>query len=630
MSEVLSPGTLLKDTYMLKKSLYTGRFYNFYLAEDTHSHGTMYQITEFLISKIPVREHLTSEEELDVAKELLKEIKNPLLPEVTDTFSNNGNDYLVLTYTDGINLQSYMDMNISPFNPEDAIAWAIKLTRSLMAIYNRPTPLPFIHIDPCHINVSATGEMSLMGFGLQLMLDHYLSSPEPDAFCAPEIIEGKPFTVQSAIYSIGALLYYMVTKRKWDSRKKDNPSPRSISKTVPDELQEIILKCLSKGPEHRFLDLESLSTKLDQVIHPPAKEELKSAGVTEKLFVKESAVIIKKMKLVGYAMIALFLLAVMGFSIYGHILRGKLFTDSQFASVLTEERNSIDFIDIKAGARKKVISLAGEAVSMTFSHNGKKLYVARESKSIEVVDIARLSDVGTYALENTPGTILITPDDKLAFVSSQDAPLVTVWDPVTYEVKSEITIGDTQKSAAMSPDPDGKSIYLLGKEKEEISVIDTAKKAYVTSWPAGKKPTECLVSKTGRYVVVPSLEDAVYFFEAQYATLARSVPLAKGLKHGAAPPGTGKNDFVYIASEDESTISLVDCSTFAVLKTARTKGTPVDLKVSPDGETLYVLCSSPNAFNILDARSLRQKKEIYFSVLRPSMLEVWPQAPPKK
>ncbi len=108
-------------------------------------------------------------------------------------------------------------------------------------------------------------------------------------FMSPEQASGEDTVdARSDIYSLGAVMYYMLTGQP--PFVSDNPlkvmiahasqdvvPPRQLMADLPVELEEVVLRCLEKDPEHRFQDAASLRTALRElVVEDPWTSELAS------------------------------------------------------------------------------------------------------------------------------------------------------------------------------------------------------------------------------------------------------------------------------------------------------------------------------------------------------------------
>lgn len=97
-------------------------------------------------------------------------------------------------------------------------------------------------------------------------------------FMSPEQASGEDTVdARSDIYSLGAVMYYMLTGQP--PFVSDNPlkvliahasqevvPPRQLNADLPVDLEEVMLRCLEKDPEHRFQDVASLRTALRELI----------------------------------------------------------------------------------------------------------------------------------------------------------------------------------------------------------------------------------------------------------------------------------------------------------------------------------------------------------------------------
>ncbi len=97
-------------------------------------------------------------------------------------------------------------------------------------------------------------------------------------FMSPEQASGESHVdARSDIYSLGAVMYYMLTGRP--PFESDNPvkimiahasqevvPPRKRNAAIPPELEEIVLRCLEKDPDHRYQDVASLQRALHELV----------------------------------------------------------------------------------------------------------------------------------------------------------------------------------------------------------------------------------------------------------------------------------------------------------------------------------------------------------------------------
>ncbi|MDQ7822819.1 MAG: protein kinase [Candidatus Eremiobacteraeota bacterium] len=618
MENLLKTGSLLRERYKIKKVLYEGRFYNIYLAEDPETKGTI-QITEFHLAKLPPAKRSLTEEQFLEAIDLRKALSHPMLPTVLDGFYHEDHAYLVMTYGGGLSLEQYLTMAVNPFTVPEAIERGLKIIDALAYLYDRPSPLPFSHLDAPHILIDEQANMSLMGFGLHIFLDHYFSSTDPYAFCAPEISEGKAFSIQSAVYALGALLYYMTTKQKFDIRSKANARPREVIKDMPAGFDEVLEKALAKEPASRFIDMETFSRKLREVINPPPPppEQVPEVTPKEGTLQKETSRFVKWF--VRGAIIACAVLAVLAAPfLIKSFIKGQKPPGADMAYVLPEEKNQILIFDLKTGKEQAWVTFLGTAKAIGIAENGERLFIARKEKSILVADAKSGSSLGSFPLEDEPSNLIVAPQGPFLYITGTNSPDITAWDSDTLKTDCLITSGVTCRALAASPD--GSAIFAAGIESREIAVIDSVKKSITASFSLEESADEIVATRDGTFLLVLS-SGKTAFYQIGAKSLAKELMLGKGQKHGAAARGKEGPDYAYVACESDGAIFVLDCASFSVVKKTVTRGVPRALAVYEGGKVLYVATVAPESLLLFDSATLRLIKE-YPLPFKPSSLLV--------
>jgi|GEM_PF-1168522 len=625
MPDLLNTGDVINEFYTITRTLYSGRFYNFYLITDKRSPETRYQLTEFLLDQIPPKKEPFKEEDFQSEVDLLREIKHPLLPSLVDGFFHKGKACLVLTYSEGISLEQYLAMNVSPFTVEESIRRIKQLVEALKYLYNRPLPLPFIHIEPSHINISESGDMTLTGFGLHIFLDHYLSSTNANAFCAPEIAEGRPFAVTAAVYTLGTLLYYFVTKKKWNSGSKTNLHLRELDKSIPDSYEQLTEISLNRKPERRIIDLDNFERKLDEVLNPPSKEVKDESSALTRVagfFDKEIKSLKRRLAIVVFAILGVFTVSVIFLIADNAQQKGREFSDGLIGFVLCEKGRALHRIDLKSGQVSRKMTFTAEIRSIAPSYDGTKLFLLAGKGEILEVDAHSGKSLGTYSVEGSPDGLLLEPAGPLAYLKNRSDPFITVWNTQTHELSYEIPAGEPQISLALSST--GEIIYMLGEKKKEVASIDAKNLQFINTFPVEKDSVSCAVDKRGNCLIVLADDEIVYLYDSAGQSPAKQVFVAGGRKHVAAPYGPEACDCVYIACESENLLCAVDIPSASVVKRVSTGGAPKDIRISNNGKLLYVLTSSPGRISVFDSGDLALKKEINGDCREPEFLEVWP------
>lgn len=198
---------------------------------------------------------------------------------VYDFIKERGTMYIVMEYVQGIDLYDLLD--ITPRLPiEVAAIIALQVARALDYAHFRG----IIHRDikPANVMISHQGEVKLMDFGIAR--DDKLSDLTETgtglgtpSYMSPEQILGDKLDFRSDIFSVGIVLYQMITGRKPfvedDSRtvmqkiRLDRyTSPRKINAVVPRSLERIMARCMEKMPANRYPTTQSLIDDLQDFL----------------------------------------------------------------------------------------------------------------------------------------------------------------------------------------------------------------------------------------------------------------------------------------------------------------------------------------------------------------------------
>jgi len=180
--------------------------------------------------------------------------------------------YLVMEYIEGQPLDKHLEKGSIPF--PRACAWAGNVAAALAVAHRKGV----IHGDvkPANILITEDGRVKLTDFGMARLASHngadspLLGTP---AYWCPEQIVGKAQDARSDIFSLGVVLYEMVTgQRPFDADSLQGICGRVLSSTplppshfnnsLPQPLNDIIVRCLAKDPAARYASCDLLADDL--------------------------------------------------------------------------------------------------------------------------------------------------------------------------------------------------------------------------------------------------------------------------------------------------------------------------------------------------------------------------------
>jgi eukaryotic-like serine/threonine-protein kinase len=195
-----------------------------------------------------------------------------------DLGKESGNYFITMEYVPGEDLKSFI-RRAAPLSTARTISIARQVCDGLSEAHH----MGVVHRDlkPQNIMIDKQGNMRIMDFGIARSLQSKRITGEgvmigtPD-YMSPEQVEGKEVDLSSDIYSLGIILYEMVTGRvpfEGDTpfsiglkHKSELPKdPKEFNPQLPDELSRVILKCLEKDKTLRYQSAEDIRSGLENI-----------------------------------------------------------------------------------------------------------------------------------------------------------------------------------------------------------------------------------------------------------------------------------------------------------------------------------------------------------------------------
>ncbi|MCA9079993.1 MAG: serine/threonine protein kinase [Planctomycetaceae bacterium] len=215
---------------------------------------------------------------------------NENIVELYDSGEDQGTYYYAMEYVPGETLTSRL-VREKRIQWREVIEIGVQICRALKAAHNAG----IIHRDlkPSNLMLRDDGIIKLTDFGVAqvfasgklTLTGGILGTAE---YMSPEQAQGKRATRHSDIYSLGAVLYVMLTGRPPFTGKTtleiaqkhkfgQFDSPRRIVPEVPHWLDEVVCQCLAKKPEDRYPDAYVLGLRLQEI---PKKVDMAQSGGT--------------------------------------------------------------------------------------------------------------------------------------------------------------------------------------------------------------------------------------------------------------------------------------------------------------------------------------------------------------
>lgn len=275
----LGPGTVLDDRFAITEIISSGGMATIFKAADTENGGrtVAIKIPHESVEADPVLySRFQSEEEIGT------EINHPAILKFYPV-KNKSRMYLVMEFLEGRTL--YHLLRERRTLPEkEAIALASRICEPVQYLHDHG----ILHRDlkPENVMLCNDGTIRLMDFGIARLahakrMTFIGFAPGTPHYMAPERVKGKRGDARTDIYSLGAILYEMLTGVIpfndtdnlviMNARVTGDPEPlRDFNSELSPQVEEIVLHAMERDPEKRFATAAEMKAALDN----PATVEL--------------------------------------------------------------------------------------------------------------------------------------------------------------------------------------------------------------------------------------------------------------------------------------------------------------------------------------------------------------------
>lgn len=265
----LKAGETLRGRYRVRRIIGQGGMGCIYLADDLRLEGRQCALKEVEHDKT-LPQNLVKEARDQFLREatVLARLDHPNLPKVSDYFSINRNDYLVMDFVPGNDLRTLMleKREKGGFIAErDVLNWAFQLADALSYMHTQTPPILHRDIKPSNLKVTPSGLLKLVDFGLVKLLAPgevtiTILQGQGTALYTPLEQYGGDIghtDARSDIYAFAATLYHLLTSTPpTDARQRFiDPSSlqsiREINPSVTMKTENAILWGMSLHPDDR-------------------------------------------------------------------------------------------------------------------------------------------------------------------------------------------------------------------------------------------------------------------------------------------------------------------------------------------------------------------------------------------
>jgi serine/threonine protein kinase len=483
-------------------------------------------------------EHISSRKRFIVEAQAASALDHPNIcniHEINET--EDGQLYICMAYYDGESLRQKIKKDSFTF--EESLNIFYHLAHGLKAAHEEK----IVHRDikPGNIIITDKGEVKIVDFGLAKLagekLTESISTKGTIAYMAPEVIRNLPEDHRVDLWSLGVVLYEMLTGHLPFSGEYPEPlmysilneEPKSLSKylnNVPEVLQDIIDKLLEKDPNERYQNLSDLLVNLTSFVKEDDSIMMKTKPAIVKLLLR------KKAYFYGSISILLVILLLT-------IGRSYVFPDRRegnFIAVLPLKNISNDveqewfaegMTDALITDLAQISGLRVISSSTAMKYKGTNKTPPEIAAELSVQYLVELSSVKMGEQLKISARLISASDDEYIWAKNYDHSLAEVLvlfseaaQDIASEIKTELTLEDRKQFVNVRPvNPKAYELYLKGNY--HLNNTDLA--ARVTAADYFKKAIELDSTFAPAYVGL----GVCYGFFTYYGKVLREDGIAK-------------------------------------------------------------------------------------------------------
>lgn len=282
----LEEGTLLASRYKVEKVLGQGGMGAVYLARDASLGDKAVAIKEMRVQAGDDKGKQDALKQFRQEAQFLANLEHPNLVQVSDFFSHEGRHYLVMAFIKGQSLGEMLIARKGAFPAGKVLEWGRQLAGVLQYLHTQDPPILFRDLKPSNIMLDAAGNVRLIDFGIARSFNKdavtatFLQGMGSAGYSPLEQYQGAGGTDQrSDIYALGATLFHLLTNRvppspvELVSENRPMPSAKRWNPTLPNSLDQILLKMLAVRKDDRYQTMEQVRALLDQAAKSLEEDE---------------------------------------------------------------------------------------------------------------------------------------------------------------------------------------------------------------------------------------------------------------------------------------------------------------------------------------------------------------------
>ncbi len=277
-------GYTLSGRYRIIRQLGEGGMANVYLAHDL----ILERDVAVKLLRLDLRDDPAAVRRFRREANSLTELVNPYIVSIYDVDEDNGMQYLVMEYVDGTDLKEYIRQNWPM--PHERV---IEIFEQILSAVDEAHAHGIIHRDlkPQNILMDRDGNVKITDFGIAVAAAEETMTRTNTLmgsvhYISPEQARGSIITKQSDIYSLGIVLFEMLTGHvpyegetavsiALKHYQSEMPSVRDYDGSIPQALENVVLHATAKSLDDRYQTVMEMAQDLKTSLSPARAGEPK-------------------------------------------------------------------------------------------------------------------------------------------------------------------------------------------------------------------------------------------------------------------------------------------------------------------------------------------------------------------
>lgn len=278
----MNPGYKIGKRYRIIRTLGEGGMANVYLAHDE----VLDRDVSVKLLRLDLRDDPNTQRRFEREAMAATQLNDPHIVGVYDIGEDHGMQFMVMQYVEGTDLKAYIKKNFPIPLPQ-----VVDIMEQVLSAVQTAHDHGIIHRDlkPQNILIDENKNIKITDFGIavaayQDSLTQTNTLMGSVHYLSPEQARGSIATKQSDIYSLGIILYELLTgKVPFEGEtavsialkqfKEDIPSVRSFSKDIPQALENVVIKATAKDPANRYQSAAAMAADLKTTLDPARQNE---------------------------------------------------------------------------------------------------------------------------------------------------------------------------------------------------------------------------------------------------------------------------------------------------------------------------------------------------------------------